>query len=138
MSKIAAHNKPLLAIVSGLAVVGERLNSLTIELRGTKGIQSVTRVVDLRDYKGTPWLEFYVDVEFSTGDALSWALEANLDDQKLILQASVGRITVAGETDLRVWPSRPFDDAVDFVNAVEELSLQLVEDCRQRCGSSSS
>lgn len=111
-------------LLAALGDAAASLKQLSLQLRQRVDVTSVERRCEITGGE-RPAVEWYVDAELASGDALSWRLLVYWSDSEWVIEADVRRV-VAGGSHVEVeFESRRSDDATlrtELLAAADDLT----------------
>jgi hypothetical protein len=118
--------RPLVVLLVLLGEVSRSLRGLAEVLRRREGVKLVDRRCELETGVHGPSVEWYVDAELSSGEALSWRLLLYWKDGEWIIESDVRRVHPLGSDSEVELPSRfALDEDLDA--ELRSATSQLVE-----------
>ena len=108
-----------------LADCRERMILLTVELRSSPQISTVSSGADIRRYKpGGTRIELFVDAELHDRSGISWWLELVCDAGTCVVEGSVNQNGRDGQEvldDLGTWHVDSLNEATERLSSITEL-----------------
>ncbi|MEQ1872138.1 MAG: hypothetical protein ABL953_00295 [Ilumatobacteraceae bacterium] len=101
---------------AAFAELGRRLRSRT-DVREVLRSFSVTP---------NPWIDFYTDAVLTNDDAVSWGLEAHLNEHEWIIESSIRRNHSRGQDLIQEFATRFAIGAEDFINELRGAARMLL------------
>jgi hypothetical protein len=111
VAEVSVMSKPVFRdLMKVLGDVAASLQELSVRLRQRHDVTGVDRRCEISGGE-RPAVEWYVDAELASGDALSWRLLVHWADAEWVIEADVRRVSRSGSDAEVEFDNRTSDDA---------------------------